>query len=253
MSTNEMIIKSEDTKRQTAIKEGKMNITTSKLIRWSGLAAMGAGIIYLIVQVIHPSDVLASVSTTQWAAVHFLSIVMDLLGLLAVTGLYARQAEKAGYLGLAGYLLFGLFWAFSVAFHFTEAVITPALVSVAPKFVEGAVGMVNGDPSEISLGALPLIYQTVGLAGYLLGGLLFGIATFRAGVLPRWAGALLAFAAAVTLAGALIPHPLNRIMAVPMGIALAWLGYALWSERREKVSERLPGGVSRELSQTGVE
>jgi hypothetical protein len=27
---------------------------------------------------------------------------------------------------------------------------------------------------------------------------------------------------------------------MPMGIALAWLGLALWSERRDKAAERLP-------------
>ncbi len=76
---------------------------------------------------------------------------------------------------------------------------------------------------------------------YLLGGLLFGIATFRARILPRWAAGLLAVGAAVTPAAALLPHPLQRLAAVPMGIALAWLGYALWSERREQASEPLPG------------
>jgi len=241
----------ENTNSQTAIKAG--SITASKLMRWAGLAAMGAGIIYLIVQLIHPADVLASISTAQWAFVHFLSMAMDLLALLGLTGLYARQAGKAGRLGLAGYLLFGLFWAVSVAFHFTEAVIEPALVAVAPKFVAGAVAMVSGGPSEVSLGTLPVIYNLVGLAGYLLGGLLFGIATFRAGVLPRWAGGLLAFGAAVTVLGGLIPHPLNRIMAVPMGLALAWLGYALFSERREQSSETLPGEGSRQIPKTGAD
>jgi hypothetical protein len=38
----------------------------------------------------------------------------------------------------------------------------------------------------------------------------------------------------------LFPHPLDRIAAVPLGLGLAWLGYALWSERREKASEPLP-------------
>ena len=38
------------------------------------------------------------------------------------------------------------------------------------------------------------------------------------------------------VAGALIPHPFDRIFAVPVGLAMAWLGYALLSERREQVS-----------------
>src|SRR5512134_2995397 len=227
-----------NTNRKTAIKENKMKITASKLIRWAGLAAMGAGILYIAIQAIHPFDVLSSVTTAQWKITHYLSIVMDLLGLLGIAGLYARQVEKSGWLGLAGYLLFSLFWAFSLAFHFMEAFISPVVTTVAPKFVEGVLGVVTNIPSEINLGALPTVYMVTGLAGYLLGGLLFGIATFRAGVLPRWAGALLALGTVLPILGSsLVQHPYDRIFAVPVGLALAWLGYALWSKRGEQISQ----------------
>jgi hypothetical protein len=110
-----------------------MKITASKLIRWSGLAAMGAGIIFAVIQPIHPPDILASVTTSTWAIVHYLSMAMDIFGLLGIAGLYARQVEKSGWLGLAGYLLFSLFWALSFAFHFIEVYITPLLAINAPK------------------------------------------------------------------------------------------------------------------------
>jgi hypothetical protein len=70
----------------------------------------------------------------------------------------------------------------------------------------------------------------------MLGGLLFGIATLRAGILSRWAAGLLTAAPLVAPVAGLLPGELHRIAAVPMGIALAWLGYALWSERREQAS-----------------
>jgi hypothetical protein len=44
--------------------------------------------------------------------------------------------------------------------------------------------------------------------------------------------ALLAVAATLTPAAALLPHGIQRLAAIPVGLALAWLGYALWSERR---------------------
>ena len=121
-----------------------MKITSPKLIRWAGLAAMGAGIIYITIQAIHPLDVLSSVTTARWVIVHYLSIVMDILAMLGIAGIYARQVEKSGWLGLAGYLVFSGFWAFSVALHFIEAFISPVVANVAPKFVEGLFGMVNG-------------------------------------------------------------------------------------------------------------
>jgi len=132
-----------------------------------------------------------------------------------------------------------------MAFQFIEAFISPLLATAAPTFVEGFLGIPSGHASEISLGALPTLYMLTGFVGYLLGGLLFGIATFRAGILPRWAGGLLAFGVVLPLlTSSLLPHPLDRILAVPMGLALAWLGYALWSERRTHASEPIPGRAS---------
>jgi len=76
---------------------------------------------------------------------------------------------------------------------------------------------------------------------YLVGGVLFGIATFRAGILPRWAGGGLAVGTVAPLVlSLLLPHEFIRLAAVPVGIALALLGYALWSERREPISQRVP-------------
>jgi len=245
--------------RQTTVlqatkEERTMKITTSGLIRWAGLAAMGTGILYIAIQAIHPLDVLSSVITTRWAVVHYVSLVMDLLGLLGIAGIYARQAEKSGWLGLAGYLLFGLFWALDVAFHFIEAFVEPAMATEAPKFVAGLLGMVNGVPSEISLGAIPVVYALDGIVGYVLGGLLFGIATFRAGILPRWAGGLLALGAILPLLlSSVVHHPFDRLFAVPVGFAIAWLGYALWSERRERASEAVPGRASPQIGPSGAE
>jgi hypothetical protein len=228
-----------NTNRKTTITENRNNITASNLIRGAGVAAIGAGVLYIGVQAIHPLDVLSSVTTARWAIVHYLSFAMDFLGLLGITGIYARQVEKAGWLGVAGYFLFSLFWVITAAFHFAEAFISPLLVTEAPRFVVGFLGIITSDPSEMNLGALPAIYALNGLL-YMLGGLLFGIATFRARVLPRWAAGLLAVGIVLPILGSsLVPHPFDRIFAVPVGLALAWLGYALLSEHREKSSESL--------------
>jgi len=243
-----------NTNRQTAVikKESNMKPTASNLIRWAGLAAMGAGIIFAGIQPIHPPDVLSSVTTGAWAIITPLKTAMCLLFLLGITGLYARQVNKAGWLGLAGYLLFSLSWALLTAFAFAEAFILPLLATTAPKFVDGLVGVAGGRASEVNLGALPALFALVGVL-YMLGGLLFGIATFRAGILPRWAAGLLAVTAVLTPAAALFPHEIQRFAAVPMGIALVWLGYALWSERRAPASEPVPGKASPQLLQTAAE
>lgn len=214
-----------------------MKITASKLIRWAGLSAMMSGILFMVIQPIHPPDVLSSVTTGRWVIVHYMGIAMAIFGLFGVVGIYARQVEEAGWLGLAGYLLFSLFYVFTTAFQFVEAFISPLLATQAPQFVEGFLGIASRHVGAVNLGALPAVYTLTGFAGYMLGGVLFGIATLRAGVLPRWAGGLLAFGAVSPLVFEALPHPLDRALALPMGLALVWLGYALWAERREQTAE----------------
>jgi hypothetical protein len=100
----------------------------------------------------------------------------------------------------------------------------------------------------MNLGALPVLYWLAGFAGYMLGGLLFGIATFRAHILPRWAAGLLAVSGPLgPVAVALLPPALERYVGVPLGLALAWLGYALFSERREQASAPVRGSESPQL------
>ena len=128
-------------------------------------------------------------------------MVMCLLLLLGIAGIYARQVKETGRLGLVGFLLFSLGWALITAFVFAETVIMPPLATIAPKFVDGFLGVAASRASEVDLGAIPALFALAGIL-YMLGGLVFGIATFRAGVLPRWAGGLLAATAALTPAPA---------------------------------------------------
>jgi hypothetical protein len=231
-----------------------MKITPSKLIRWSGLAVMASGILFIVIQAIHPLDVLSSLTTSRWAFVHYLSMAMDILAMLGLTGLYARQVEKSGWLGLAGYLLFSLFWASSLAGHFFEVFIQPLLATNAPKLAEAILGIVDGIPSGINLGALPAENTLLGIAGYALGGLLFAIAMFRARILPRGASVLLAVSIVLPFfTHSLVHHPYDRIFAVPVGLAIAWMGYALFTERRETVSEPSPCPEISQLSPAGAD
>ena len=62
----------------------------------------------------------------------------------------------------------------------------------------------------------------------MLGGLIFGIALFRTGILARWAAALLAVGTVGTALLAVLPEGFDRPMAVPEGIALIGLGISLW-------------------------
>ncbi len=229
----------DSTYKHIEINENDMKITNANLIRWTGLSAIVAGVIFAGIQPIHPPDFLPSVTTGKWAVIITLKLTMCFLFLLGIAGLYFRQAEKAGWLGLTGFILFSISWALQSGFVFGEIFILPPLATAAPQFVDSYLGVVNGSPGEMNIGAIVPAYMFVGIF-YLLGGALFGIATYRAGVLPRKPSALLAITAILTPLAALLPHPIQRFAAVPMGVALAWLGYALWSEPREKVLDSTP-------------
>lgn len=246
-----------NTNRQTAIvngnnRESTMKSRASSLIRWSGVAAMVAGIIFAGIQPIHPADVIASVTTVPWAIITSMKTVMCLLFLIGIAGIYARQVEETGRLGLAGFLVLIFSWWLQTAFVFAETFILPLLATDTPQFVEGFLGIITGRASAANLGALPALYALVGVA-YMLGGLLFGIATLRAGILPRWAAGLLAVVSAVTPAAALLPHEIQRLVGIPVGLAIAWLGFALWTERHAPVPDPVPDSRGPQLRQTGSE
>jgi hypothetical protein len=176
--------------------------------------------------------VVASVSTTTWHIITPLKFIMCLLFLVGITGIYARQVKEAGWLGLAGFVLLIFTWWLQASFVYAETFVAPPLAHTAPRFVDGMLGISYGHTGGIDLGVMPTLYAFMGMT-YMLGGLVFGIATFRAGILPRWAAGLLAITATLTPLAALLPHAQQRYAAVPMGIALACLGYTLLTERRE--------------------
>ena len=125
-----------------------MKPTASGLIRCAGLAALTAGIIFAGIQPVHPPDEASSVTSRAWAIITLLKFVMCFLFLVGITGIYARQAQQSGWLGLLGYLVFSLSWATQSGFVFVEAFVLPVLSTAAPAFVDSYLGVVNGRPTR---------------------------------------------------------------------------------------------------------
>ncbi len=173
------------------------------LIRWCGMAALVAGVLAIVVDLVvlavfgfsqSLGEALASSDLLFRSAVAPLAEALLLLGLV---GLYTRQSEATGVPGLASFL---------VAF-------------VGTVLAQGFV-----------------------LAGLLadLGWALFGVASLRAGVYPRTACILLVIGAVSTAVVSALPRsdPDSSFLVyvvvgadVVLNVAIAWLGSNLFLRR----------------------
>jgi hypothetical protein len=216
-----------------------MNITATGLIKAAGAAAAVAGAIFIAVQINHPATDTFTTETTQWVARSCAKTVMAALALAGVTGMYLRQYRKAGLLGLIGYLVFAAGYLAMFSVEVIAAAVLPNLVHAQPGFVNDLVVAAAGGTPTGDIGGLQTVFDLAG-AGYILGGLIFGIALFRTRILARWAAALLAVSTVGTAALAVLPDSFNRPLAVPEGIALIALGVSLWRNPRDDVPETSP-------------
>jgi hypothetical protein len=200
-------------------------------MRAAGVSAVLSGLLFILIQPIHPEENSTTVAGTAWVIVALMTIAMAVLGLVGVSGIYFRQVRESGLAGLIGYLMLGSFYLAVTAWTFVEVFVLPQIADQAPQFVDDYLGVPAGVSPQGDVGALPLLFTVVsGL--YLLGGLVFGIAVYRAGILQRVPAVLLAVGTVASVAAAVLPHAVGRYAAVPAGIAVAWLGWSLWSEQR---------------------
>jgi hypothetical protein len=200
-----------------------MTVTRPDLARWSGLANLLAGAATAAYWFIHPGlDDPANALLTRWTAMSLAFVGLLVLFLWGLTGLYLCQVERAGGLGLAGYLLGFAGTAMFIGAGSVDAFVTP-LLTASDRALVAPDGPLLG-------GGLGKYLMATGLA-FALGYLLFGIASFRARVLPRWAALAAGLSAPILGTSPLQPAAVRLAGCVVFGIANMALGWALWSRR----------------------
>ena len=213
-----------------------MTITTSRLMPAAGVSAVLSGLLFILIQPIHPEENSTTVTGTAWMVVALMTIAMAVLGLVGVTGLYFRQVRESGLPGLIGYFMFASFYLAVTAWTFVEVFVLPQIADSAPQFVDDFLGVPAGVSAQGEVGSLPLVFTVVsGL--YVLGGVVFGIAVYRARILQRGAAVLLAVGTVLSVSAAVLPHAVGRYAAVPVGMAMVWLGWSLWSDQRPRAPQ----------------
>lgn len=223
-----------------------MTITTTTLTRAAGLSAVIAGLLFIAVQINHPPLDLALVTTTEWTVRQSMKVIMTVLALAGITGLYLSQVRKSGALGLLGYLIFGSGYLAMMSIEVAALVVLPAIAASSPGYVSDVLAVATGGTATGDIGLFSTLSLLSGI-GYMAGGLVFGIALFRANVLARWASILLAVATTATMAIPLLPMINQRLFAVPTGVALIGLGYSLWRSQRSYAAVAASEAISAPL------
>jgi hypothetical protein len=210
-----------------------MNITANRITAAAGLCAAAAGAIFIGVQINHPPADVAHIGTTEMLIRESAKVLMTVLALIGFTGMFLRHHRRFGVLGLAGFSLLTVGYLAMFATECIVGYVLPTVVHSNPAYVQAVIDAAVGRSTSVDIGQMHELLLAMGL-GYPLGGLLFGIALFRARVLSRWASVLLAYGTTSAFALAALPESFNRPFAVPTGVALIGLGVALWREQRRQ-------------------
>jgi hypothetical protein len=203
-------------------------MSASNLIRVGGLAAVLAGALLLIADlwslllevIVGGSENFSEFAVTpSWTVLSAMYLLGSLLLLVALIGLYARQSETAGTLGLAGFLVALVGTGLLVEIFWTQAFVVPSAAKEAPAFLD----------AEEMAGPLDMGFMLLSIV-VAVGWALFGLATLRARVLPRRAAIVLIIGALLTA----LPLPATTLV---IEVAVAWLGLSLLSGQGRTTAE----------------
>ena len=200
-------------------------MSTSNLIRWGGLAVSLGGLLWGMQKIgwqlfIGSQDPLAypqPAATILWV----IGLIAALLILLGLPALFLRQANKAGLFGAIAFVVVFAGMALVTGNTYFGTFIQAGLVDLII-MAEGA-GLTVQEPVAAAVGFV----VTLGL--YLLGWILFGLASLNAGVLPGWAVALVL--AGLVLGFLFLATGFSWLGLPLTEMGIAALGFTLWREK----------------------
>jgi hypothetical protein len=178
--------------------EGRASDGMSRFVRMGAWAAMVSGVAVvvsmLLAWLVVPYERL-SLTDAYLTSTYSVSSGLRLLGLVLLVwgliGIYGPQSRAAGTFGLWTFVVVFLCSALAVGNVWAEVFVYPTLAQIAPEMLSGA-----GFETEAA-------YMSTGLSLsyplFYLGLVLFGAATFWAGVYPRWIAVLLIISVPATM------------------------------------------------------
>lgn len=219
-----------------------MTITTTTLTRAAALAAVAGGLLFIAVQINHPLLNAPFTTTTEYTLRETAKIFMAVFSLIGITGIYLRQVRQAGVLGLVGYAVLSLGYLAILGVQVIGVFVLPDLAASQPGYVNDVLAVATSGTPVGDVHRMQTLNNV--LFAYIAGGMLFGIALFRANVLSRWAAALMCVGAVATVATFVLPELVQRLFAIPVSVAVIGLGYSLWRDQRTHKPTSLAGPVN---------
>lgn len=193
-----------------------------QIYRLAAVSLMLGGLVGLVganLPIPQVDDPNAVAGSPFWKAGNLMFWAGSLLGALAWPAFYARQARWAGKLGLMGFVLMML------SSHVLDLFTAPLRAFVIPWLLTTHI-------TTNELEQMPLPFVPAGFALGLVGVLIYGVATLRARVFPRWAGVLLLIGTPLTLVAESVrdhlPWVLHNAGDDIFRLSVVLLGYALW-------------------------
>lgn len=201
-------------------------MTETKFIRLCGLDLLGAGIAVAVFWLlVIPFETFAGAEAPLhplFAPGQLLHSVGAMLAIFGYMGLYLRQREAIGWIGLIGFAVAVIGMLFFFADGMIALILFPVLATNAPALTEASGPMFTG-----SVLGFYILFAATNMIGILW----LGIVTLRAKVFPRIPTILF------IIGGVLFnlpPNPALHLLLVAggvlWGIGAAWLGYFLWAE-----------------------
>ncbi len=200
-------------------------MTTSSLFRLSGSALVLAAALFTVAEVIsfyifadqgEAYDLREIALTGAYFLQSLLTLFAGTLLLGGMVGLYVRQSEAAGKVGLIGFLLAFFVTTFVVGDFYANTFVTPLVARAAPAFLDNP------------LSGFLQVWLPFDFVLLAFGWLLLAVATLRARVFARGPSWSLLVGALV----ALVPVPLANLL---FYAALVWVGLYLLRVRDDVV------------------
>ncbi len=207
--------------------------TPNRFTAIAGLCAAAAGAIFIGVQINHPPADVAHLVTSEMTIRMTAKVLFCALALVGLAGMFVRHRDQFGRLGRVGYSLVSVGFLAMLVQECMIGYYLPTLAHSKPVYVQHVLNGAMAHGASSGIAAWQGLFLIAGM-GYSLGGLLFGIALFRAGALARWASVLLAYGTVSALSLAALPLSYSRPFAVPTGVALIGLGVSLWRDQRRQ-------------------